>query len=291
MKENRAKKLLKYDFADEISSKEDKYDFINFKEFLYEKCKVTQTTILNDNNIFNKKKGIYYSIEFSSLHDKKTFLEVSETLQKIISKLIKLKLKSKKKKILIVGLGNEEYAPDSLGPRVAKEINVTFHLDDSFSNQIASFVPLVKGVTGLESFDVIKNIVRSHNFDIVLCIDSLATSSLDRLNKVIQITDTGIIPGSGISNYRKELSYKSLGVPIIVIGIGTVIPLKSIVFSLFNDINEIEQDIIDAIEDEKHNDKIFALKDIDKQMTYLVKLISFSLNNLLCPKLLSSFDK
>lgn len=291
MKENRAKKILKYDFADEISSKEDKYDFIDFKEFLYEKCKVTQTTILNDNNIFNKKKGIYYSIEFSSLHDKKTFLEVSETLQKIISKLIKLKLKSKKKKILIVGLGNEEYAPDSLGPRVAKEINVTFHLDDSFSNQIASFVPLVKGVTGLESFDVIKNIVRSHNFDIVLCIDSLATSSLDRLNKVIQITDTGIIPGSGISNYRKELSYKSLGVPIIVIGIGTVIPLKSIVFSLFNDINEIEQDIIDAIEDEKHNDKIFALKDIDKQMSYLVKLISFSLNNLLCPKLLSSFDK
>ena len=291
MKENRAKKLLKYDFADEISSKEDKYDFIDFKEFLYEKCKVTQTTILNDNNIFNKKKGIYYSIEFSSLHDKKTFLEVSETLQKIISKLIKLKLKSKKKKILIVGLGNEEYAPDSLGPRVAKEINVTFHLDDSFSNQIASFVPLVKGVTGLESFDVIKNIVRSHNFDIVLCIDSLATSSLDRLNKVIQITDTGIIPGSGISNYRKELSYKSLGVPIIVIGIGTVIPLKSIVFSLYDDINEIEQDIIDAIEDEKHNDKIFALKDIDKQMNYLVKLISFSLNNLLCPKLLSSFDK
>ncbi|MDD7381190.1 MAG: GPR endopeptidase, partial [Bacillales bacterium] len=228
---------------------------------------------------------------FSSLNDKKSFLEVSETIQKIISKLIKLKIKSRKKKILIVGLGNEDYAPDSLGPKVAKEINVTFHLDSSFNNQIASFVPLVKGVTGLESFDVIKNIVRFHNFDIVICIDSLATSSLQRLNKVIQITDTGIIPGSGISNYRKELSYKSLGVPIIVIGIGTVIPLKSIIYSLFENISEIGQDVFDSLEEKAYNNMIFALKDIDKQMLYLVKLLSFSLNNLLCPKLLSSFDK
>ena len=239
MKEKQEKKMLKYDFADEITSQDDRYDFVEQKVFSYEHCEVVQTTILNDNNIFNKKKGIYYSVEFSSLNDKKSFLEVSETIQKIISKLIKLKIKSRKKKILIVGLGNEDYAPDSLGPKVAKEINVTFHLDSSFNNQIASFVPLVKGVTGLESFDVIKNIVRFHNFDIVICIDSLATSSLQRLNKVIQITDTGIIPGSGISNYRKELSYKSLGVPIIVIGIGTVIPLKSIIYSLFENINEI----------------------------------------------------
>ncbi|MGN1295473.1 MAG: GPR endopeptidase [Bacilli bacterium] len=290
MKENKVKKSLKYDFADEIVDQNNKYDFIQQKVFSYEKCHVIQTTILNDNNIFNKKRGIYYSIEFQSLNDKKTFLEVSETIQKIVSKLIKLKLKSRKKKILIVGLGNEEYAPDSLGPRVAKEINVTFHLDDTFVNQIASFVPLVKGVTGLESFDVIKNIVRFHNFDIVICIDSLATSSLDRLNKVIQITDTGIIPGSGISNYRKELSSKSLGIPIIVIGIGTVIPLKSIVYSLCEDINKIDSELVDAIENEKNN-MIFALKDIDKQMMVLVKLISYSLNNLLCPKLLSSFDK
>ena len=138
---------------------------------------------------------------------------------------------------------------------------------------------------------MIKNIVRLHNFDIVICIDSLATSSLQRLNKVIQITDTGIIPGSGISNYRKELSYKSLGVPIIVIGIGTVIPLKSIIYSLFENINEMGQDVFDSLEEKAYNNMIFALKDIDKQMLYLVKLLSFSLNNLLCPKLLSSFDK
>ena len=291
MKEKQEKKMLKYDFADEITSQDDRYDFVEQKVFSYEHCEVVQTTILNDNNIFNKKKGIYYAVEFSSLNDKKSFLEVSETIQKIISKLIKLKIKSRKKKILIVGLGNEDYAPDSLGPKVAKEINVTFHLDSSFNNQIASFVPLVKGVTGLESFDVIKNIVRFHNFDIVICIDSLATSSLQRLNKVIQITDTGIIPGSGISNYRKELSYKSLGVPIIVIGIGTVIPLKSIIYSLFENINEMGQDVFDSLEEKAYNNMIFALKDIDKQMLYLVKLLSFSLNNLLCPKLLSSFDK
>ena len=291
MKEKQEKKMLKYDFADEITSQDDRYDFVEQKVFSYEHCEVVQTTILNDNNIFNKKKGIYYSVEFSSLNDKKSFLEVSETIQKIISKLIKLKIKSRKKKILIVGLGNEDYAPDSLGPKVAKEINVTFHLDSSLNNQLASFVPLVKGVTGLESFDVIKNIVRLHNFDIVICIDSLATSSLQRLNKVIQITDTGIIPGSGISNYRKELSYKSLGVPIIVIGIGTVIPLKSIIYSLFENINEMGQDVFDSLEEKAYNNMIFALKDIDKQMLYLVKLLSFSLNNLLCPKLLSSFDK
>ena len=142
MKEKQEKKMLKYDFADEITSQDDRYDFVEQKVFSYEHCEVVQTTILNDNNIFNKKKGIYYSVEFSSLNDKKSFLEVSETIQKIISKLIKLKIKSRKKKILIVGLGNEDYAPDSLGPKVAKEINVTFHLDSSFNNQIASFVPL-----------------------------------------------------------------------------------------------------------------------------------------------------
>lgn len=135
-----------------------------------------------------------------------------------------------------MGLGNRESTPDSLGPKVADGVLVTRYLfeieeiqvEKRFSN-VASIVPGVSGTTGIESSDIILGIVEKIKPDYIIAIDALASSSIDRMNKTIQMTDTGIHPGSGVGNKRREVSFDTVGVPVIAIGIPTVIDGVTIV--------------------------------------------------------------
>ena len=189
--------------------------------------------IENDAKKLNKKKGKYITIEFIDATDKDNRINLEKTLTKYLKYIITATVKDSDN-CLVIGLGNDKSTPDSLGPKVIENITVTRHLYmldmlDPNYKVISAFIPGVSGVTGIETKDLIKNAIDSVKPDFILVIDALASSSIARVNKTIQITNTGISPGSGVGNTRIELSYDTLGVPVIALGIPTVVDLPTIV--------------------------------------------------------------
>lgn len=137
--------------------------------------------------------------------------------------------------VLIVGLGNWNVTPDALGPLVVKKVFVTRHLysqmpdvlDEGF-RPVAAVSPGVLGITGIETSEIVEGIVQNVKPDFVIAIDALASRSLDRVNTTIQVSDTGITPGAGVGNKRKGLNQETLGVPVIAIGVPTVVDAVTI---------------------------------------------------------------
>ena len=155
---------------------------------------------------------------------------ISVQLAKIIRQLIQEK--NEELSVLVVGLGNREVTPDALGPRVVDNLFITRHIVKEYGkyafgeknvNRISSIVPGVMAQTGMESLEIIHGIIDETKPDLVIVIDALAARSTKRLNRTIQVTDTGINPGSGVGNHRHGLNKKSLGIPVISIGIPTVV--------------------------------------------------------------------
>lgn len=209
---------------------------------IIEKNGITITDVMVDDigskNI-NKKKGKYTTIEFDDVTDYENSKKVEKVFSEELSKMLDFLKISKKDKCLIIGLGNSKSTPDSLGPIVVNNVLVTRHLfeignvENGFRN-VSTFIPGVMGNTGLETGDIILSIVEKFNPDFVIVIDALASQSLDRVNKTIQMTDTGIHPGSGIENSRKEISYETLKIPVIAVGIPTVVDAVTIVSDTIN---------------------------------------------------------
>lgn len=225
--------LKKYNLrTDLIIDKDDKFKN-DFNEEV-EGIKVLNVE-LNDNDALklNKKIGRYITIEFSDVTDKNNRANLELTLTKHLKEIISSTTK-KNENCLIIGLGNKESTPDSLGPKVIENITITRHLYllnmlDPEYRIISAFIPGVSGTTGIETKDLIKNAIDSVKPDFIIVIDALASSSIERVNKTIQITNTGISPGSGVGNSRKELSFDTLGIPVIALGIPTVVDLPTIV--------------------------------------------------------------
>ena len=190
-----------------------------------------------EGKIINKKSGMYTTIFFNDTTDSDNQKNICHVLVKELSKyLTNLK---KDDLVLVVGLGNILSTPDSLGPKVIDNITVTNHLYElnlclPNYQRVAAISPSVTGKTGIETFLQVKSIVDFLKPKLVIAIDSLASSSVERVNKTIQITNTGINPGSGIGNSRKEISQKTLSVPVIAIGVPTVVDASSIVFDTIN---------------------------------------------------------
>lgn len=199
------------------------------EESTYGNVRVTRVTVLKKLNNINKKPGIYITLEFDDATDYNNCKMIEKIFIKELKKLIK-----NVTNVLIVGLGNRDSTADSIGPLTTERIIVTNHLyelnllDDGFK-RVSVINPGVMAQTGLETFDVIKSVINVLCPDLIIAVDSLASSSLDRLNKTIQITDSGIAPGSGIGNKRKELSRETLGIPVIGIGSPTVVDAVTIV--------------------------------------------------------------
>lgn len=191
---------------------------------------------LEEKNDLNKKKGKYITLEFEDVTDSKNAEKVSNTLTLVLKKMLKL---NKDSFGLIVGLGNDKSTPDSLGPLVVNDIIVTNHLyllNEMSPNykRLSAINPGVMGETGIETSDIIESIVNKIKPSYLIVIDSLASKSIERLNKTIQITDTGIHPGSGIGNKRKEISFETLCIPVIAIGVPTVVDATVIVSDTIN---------------------------------------------------------
>lgn len=229
------------DMADE---RVDEYKRVNNLTYLdgveviqNEKNNITTTVvkITNENGekSLSKKIGDYITIETKDIK----YLEDKEEheLVKIVSDELKNLIKGKEKSnekssILIVGLGNEYITPDALGPKVVKNINITRHVlniagDIANSNKrsVCAIMPGVLGTTGIETFEIVKSVVDRIKPDIVIAIDSLASSSMHRIGNTIQLSDTGITPGAGVRNKREGLNYESLNVPVIALGVPTVV--------------------------------------------------------------------
>lgn len=225
---------------------------------------------------YNKSSGEYISILFNDVTDS----DSKNKLIKDLSKELKYLLNRKKllnKSVLVVGLGNSYSTPDSLGPKVIKNIISTRHisllssLDNNYSI-VSKISPGVFADTGIESFDIIKSITRTIKPDYIIVIDSLSSKSLNKVNKVIQITDSGIDPGSGVGNHRKEISKKTLKIPIIAIGVPTVVNLHTIVK------DTLEEYELEKILDNKSNDYMVTPKEIDFVIDQLSYVISKSIN-------------
>lgn len=188
-------------------------------------------------NSIQKPIGTYVTIDVKKMKNiqddekEKIAYAVSSELQQIINKQI-----SKKDEILVVGLGNLYSTPDSLGPKVVQNVDVTRHIFkylpqyvNEGDREVSAISPGVLGSTGIETQEILKGIVDNVKPKLIIAIDSLASKSVERISSSIQISDTGIIPGAGVGNKRRELSKQTLGVPVIAIGIPTVLDLATIV--------------------------------------------------------------
>jgi spore protease len=187
-----------------------------------------------------KLPGHYLTIEVPALRQKDTDLQdrVATLFAKEFEKYLQRAKISKDAKILIVGLGNWNVTPDALGPIVVENVMVTRHYFELMPDQVApgyrqvsAVAPGVLGITGIETSEIVQGIVEKSKPDLVIAVDALASKALERVNTTIQIADTGITPGSGIGNKRKGLTKETLGIPVIAIGVPTVVYASTIVNS------------------------------------------------------------
>ena len=189
--------------------------------------KVTKVDIKNQNGeqAIGKPIGTYITIDIQKLRlaeeaeIQKSAEILSEELKEIINKHIE-----SKDDILVVGLGNIYVTPDSLGPKVINDIDVTRHIIkylpqyiDENSRPVSAISPGVLGTTGIETLERLEGVVKEIKPKLLIVIDALASRSIERISSTIQLSDTGIVPGAGVGNTRKEISKNTLGIPVIAI--------------------------------------------------------------------------
>ena len=232
-----------------------------------EEVHVSWVKIKNEQGAKNMGKpiGNYVTIESKAIkeNDTLTHEKITQIFSENLIKLCNLKDNST---ILIVGLGNWNVTPDALGPKVISKILVTRHIKETLPQEIdenvrpvSAISPGVMGITGIETAEIVRGVVDRLKPDIVIAIDALATRKTSRINSTIQMSDTGVAPGGGMGNKRKILNKESLGVPVIAIGVPTVVDAGTLV----NDTIDL---LIDSIINEIKDGHQFyqMLKDLDK---------------------------
>ena len=217
------------------------------KEELFGDIQIVRVVIETENGAkaMGKPKGTYITLEAPNMldEDEDYHREISVQLARTLKSL--LPEEREDMSVLVVGLGNREVTPDALGPYVVDNIMITRHIIKEFgsyafgehqTSRISGIVPGVMAQTGMESGEIIKGVAEETNPDCIIVIDALAARSTRRLNRTIQITDTGINPGSGVGNHRHAINQKTVGVPVIAIGIPTVVDAATIVTDTMSDL-------------------------------------------------------
>lgn len=250
--------------------------------------KVTRVKITNNegSKAIGKPIGNYITIDIKNLKnaDEEEIQIFAECLAEELTKLYNLHLNGNED-ILVVGLGNMRVTADALGPSVVKDIDITRHLLkyapqylEKDTRPVSAIAPGVLGTTGIETQEILKGIVDNVKPKLLIVIDSLASKSIERISTTIQISDTGIVPGAGVGNARKELSKETLGIPVIALGIPTVVEAATIAadsIDLF----------IDKLQDEaKSNEYLNNLKKQDKYEMIKDVLIPNDYNFIVTPK-------
>lgn len=239
--------------------------------------KVTTLEIINEEGekLFNRKAGIYITIEAEGLGEDDDFY--NERVIEIISGQIDTLIRpciSKNNKLLVVGLGNRNVTADSLGPDVVDKLIINSHIHgekDEISVRLSALSPGVMAQTGIETSSIIKGIADEIDPGVIIVIDALAARNTQRLNKTIQISNRGINPGSGVGNHRTGITSDNIGVPVIAVGVPTVIDAAMIIGDVTKDYENIPKHL---------SDMYVTPKDIDENIRITAEIIAESINEL-----------
>lgn len=229
-----------------------------------------------------KPQGIYVTIEASKL--KEDYENVHEKISKKVSETIKeLGNLIASDTVLVVGLGNWDVTADALGPKVISDIEITRHLLEYMpeyvvpgTRPVCAVSPGVLGTTGIETGEIIKGIVEKIRPNLIIAIDALASRKMERVSTTIQISDTGITPGSGIGNKRNAIDKETLGVPVIALGVPTVVDAATIANDtlelMIGKLKEEKSEIADAIEKMENDNKYSYIKEVlsPEELNYIV---------------------
>lgn len=262
----------------------------------YDEEKDVRTTVVkitteNGARTMGRPQGNYITIEAPglSMSDEDYHREISEKLALHLKKLIHLE---REQSILVVGLGNSAITADSLGPHVVDNLYITRHMIREYGlksmgkermHRVSGIIPGVMAQTGMETSEIVQGIVAETKPDVVIAIDALAARSTRRLNRTIQITDTGINPGSGVGNHRVGLTEENLQVKVIGIGVPTVVDAATIVRDsmahLLDALEETEQkEFLEEMISPHLHTMFVTPRDVDETVKYLSYTISEGLN-------------
>lgn len=255
---------------------------VESSEFTEGEVSFTKIRILNKrgSEALGKPVGTYITAEIPQLT--KNPINDEETIESIAKQL--RSLLPAEGTVLVAGLGNTDITPDAIGPKSVSMVLATRHIDKSLSEEIglgelrsvAGFVPGVLGRTGLEAAESVKGIAKSVSPSAVIVVDALAARRLSRLGTTVQLSDTGIIPGSGVGNARKEITERSVGVPVISVGIPTVVDVETLV----NDLTGSKSDI-----SKENRNMIITPREIDIVIERASELIGMAINKALQPNI------
>lgn len=284
---------LALEARESISEADSELRGVSVDEYYREKedVRVTKVTIDTKNaaKAMGKPMGIYVTMEAPAMvePDEDYHREISKCLAEELLKL--MPEGDREQNILVVGLGNREVTADALGPQTVDNLFITRHIVKEYGkaayncnkmNLLSALEPGVMARTGMETAEIVKGVVQETTPDILIVVDALAARSTRRLNRTIQITNTGIQPGSGVGNHRNALTEESLGIPVIAIGIPTVVDSATIVMDALEKLLEEEKglDVVNLLS--RHtapfpelNNMYMTGKDIDaviKRVSYTV---------------------
>ncbi|MCI9246485.1 MAG: GPR endopeptidase, partial [Clostridia bacterium] len=258
------------------------------EEQLGETIKVTRVKVLNQEGeqAIGKKQGNYITIDIKDLKiaGEEDIQKASEAVTKELKTLIG-NLVQPQEDILVVGLGNLYVTPDALGPKVIQDIDITRHLLtympevlEQDTRPVSAVSPGVLGTTGIETVEILKGIVDNVHPRLIIVIDALASRSIERISSTVQIADTGIVPGAGVGNQRKELTIDTLGIPVIAIGVPTVVEAATIAADSLNL-------FIQKLQEEAHsNEFLNQLQEEDKYQMIKEVLQPADYNFIVTPK-------
>ena len=256
--------------------------------------KVTTVDIVNlkGEALIGKPMGRYVTMEIHNLMEEEDDL-INRAAKALSVELSKLVSHDYDRKVLVIGLGNEKVTPDSLGPTAISKIKITSHLfrifdcdgDEDMSN-VSGIAPGVTAVTGMETADLIAKVVELTQPDTVIAIDALAARNIERVSTTIQISDTGISPGAGMGNMRKQLNQQTLGVPVIAIGVPTVIDSKTLILEAAEAMN-LPEPMINNYLHNREMDMVVTSTDIDFVVKAFSDIIAKAVNMTLHPGIYS----
>ena len=248
---------------------------VRAKDYRLRGIDVTVVEILNAEGARNLRKpeGTYVTmmLEKGLLREPAGFTRAAVQLGRLLAKMVPLT-----GPVLVVGVGNAAVTPDAIGPRTLDHLVVTRHLKGSFPQlrPVSAIAPGVLGTTGLESVEVVRGIVERSNPCCVIAVDALASRSLDRICTAVQIADTGITPGSGVGNTRAAFDEAALGVPVLAVGVPTVVEAGTLIGDVLKDHSKEADGQTGAID----RSLVVTPKDIDARVLRLSRLLGYGIS-------------
>lgn len=274
---------------EESAAQQTKLEGVESKESIREGFHVTSVHILNETGAraLGKPPGNYVTITLNGLKEREedAFGRAARALSTELSEMMKLQDNSAM--ALVVGLGNRAITPDAVGPKAAEHTMATRHLVTQVPEHFGSFRPVaalaagVLGTTGMESSEMVKGVVDELKPACIIAVDALASRSLSRVCTTVQLADTGIIPGSGVGNHRAALNQETLGVPVIAVGVPTVVDGATLCADLLAEAGR--GDLNPETLQGAGADLFVTPRDIDASVADLAKVIGYGLNLALQP--------